>query len=233
MIQIEQHEKVSILTLNRPEKHNALNIALLEELFQAIQSFNGDALILRGNGPSFCSGMDLKEAAVFEFVEPLANLIAKVLITLYTAPFLTFAAVHGHILAGGAGVMSACDFVVAADDAMIGYPEIHKNLVAAQVSTLLIRQVGWRYARELLLLGKPITSLKAQEIGLVNCVAPQEHLLTKTLELVQSASAASPVIIAETKRLLRTLEARPFESDLSLAVDVHLKIRRQNLVNNS
>lgn len=228
LVLVDHLESVTHITLNRPEKRNALNRQLLEQLCTAIDETSRmadrRAIVLSGNGPIFCAGMDLKEASSDENPKPLADLIAKALTSLSSSPLLTIAAVGGAAIAGGAGLMSACDYVVAASDAKVGYPEIRHGLVAALVSVFLVRQVPWRIARELLLLGQLIDCERALEIGLINRIVPGEKLLKSAFEVAEEAAKFSSTAIAETKRLLADLEP-PVNEDLKKALDVHRKMR--------
>lgn len=232
LVLVEHKGVITHITLNRPEKRNALNIALLEQLCKSIHEttrmVNQRAIVISGNGPVFCAGMDLKEASHHENINPLANLIAKALASLYSSPLITIAAVNGAAIAGGAGLMSACDLVLAASDAKIGYPEIRHGLVAAQVSTLLVRQVSWRTVRELLLLGELIDSKRALEIGLINRIVPSKELLKTAFELATEAAKHAPEATAETKRLLSALEPHSINDDLRVAIGIHRKARRSH-----
>jgi methylglutaconyl-CoA hydratase len=223
------HPGITLLTLNRPEKRNALNLELMELLCQAItesQSLPDQrALIITGAGPLFCSGMDLKESLLPDYVEPLAKMIARLLTTLYSSPLVTIAAVHGAAIAGGAGVMSACDFAIAATGTKIGYPEVHRGLVAAQVATLLRRQLQERQVRELLLLGELIEAERALAIGLINSITSIERLLPDALLLARRAQQGAPVAIAETKRLIAALAQKSLDDDLAIAIDFHHRAR--------
>ncbi len=149
--------QITIVTLNRPERRNALTIELLTELIAAINVASDQPeqriMILRGAGAAFCTGLDLKEAADPQKAHATAELVSKTLITLSQTRLITITAVHGAAVAGGAGIMSACDFVVAADGTRIGYPEVRRGLVAGLVMSFLRRQVGERNMRELLLGG--------------------------------------------------------------------------------
>ena len=158
MITTEQREEgITILTLNRAAKRNALNAILMETCSEALESLAQDkrqrVVILRVEGPVFCAGLDLEEAFLPDNAERTARLVARLLRAVYQLPQVTIAAVQGAAIAGGAGLMSACDVVVATQDARIGYPEVRRGLVAALVMSLLHRQVRERDARELLLLG--------------------------------------------------------------------------------
>src|SRR5437588_3090754 len=156
----KQSSQITVLTLNRPERRNSLTIELLNELIAAINVAsdqpNERVLILRGAGAAFCTGLDLKEAADSKKAHMTAELVAKTLITLAETHLVTIAAVHGAAVAGAAGIMSACDFVVAAEKTKIGYPEVRRGLVAGLVMTFLRRQVGERNTRELVLGGELI-----------------------------------------------------------------------------
>ncbi|PYK17358.1 MAG: hypothetical protein DME64_00235 [Verrucomicrobia bacterium] len=141
----KQTPQVTVLTLNRPERRNALTIELLSELNAAIKIASDQpderVIVLRGAGAAFCTGLDLKEAADQTKAHATAEMVANTLIAISQARLTTIAAVHGAAVAGGAGIMSACDFVVAAQRTKIGYPEVRRGLVAGLVMTFLRWQV--------------------------------------------------------------------------------------------
>src|ERR1700682_6187657 len=172
----KQSPQITLVTLNRPERRNSLTIELLNELIAAIEVASDQVdervLVLRGAGVAFCTGLDLKDASDPKKAHMTAELVAKTLITLAETRLVTIAAVHGAAVAGGAGIMSACDFVVAAEKTKIGYPEVRRGLVAGLVMTFLRRQLRERDLRELLLTSELIDARRAQEIGLVNRVDP-------------------------------------------------------------
>src|ERR1700720_4699898 len=177
----KQSPKVAIITLNRPERRNALTIELLTELSAAIKVASDEPheriLILRGAGAAFCTGLDLKEAADPRKAHATADMVAKTVIALSQTRLITIAAVHGSAVAGGAGIMSACDFVVAAEKTKIGYPEVRRGLVAGLVMTFLRRQIGERHMRELVFGGELIDAQRARENGLVNRVVAPDQLV--------------------------------------------------------
>lgn len=221
---------VTTLTLNRPEKRNALNVALLEQLSAALAEAERDpaqrVLVLRGAGPVFCSGMDLAEATQPEFAHRSPELIAQTLRSLAATRLVTLAAVHGAAIAGGAGLASACDFALATRDAKFGYPEVRRGLVPALIMTFLRRQLRERDARELLLLGKLITAEQALAMGLVNRVVADEAALdTEVKSIVSSLLQGGPESLAETKKLLRELWPSPLERDLAAAHAYHVSAR--------
>ncbi len=221
---------VTTVTLNRPDKRNALNVELLTQLGAAITAAQADAsqriLVLRGAGTVFCSGLDLEEAAQPDRAHVSADLVAQGLRTLSATRLITIAAVQGAAIAGGAGLMSACDFAVATKDAKFGYPEVRRGLVPALIMTFLRRQLRERDARELLLLGKPFDAAHAHAIGLVNRVVSDEAALaTEVKTLVSSLLQGGPEAIAETKKLLAELWPVPVSTDLDHAHAFHLSAR--------
>src|SRR5438270_1282070 len=205
----KQTPQSTVLTLNRPERRNALTIELLTELTAEIEAASADEqqrlLILRGAGAAVCTGLDLKEAADPKKAHATAEMVAKTLITLSQTRLITIATVHGAAVAGGAGIMSACDFVVAAERTKIGYPEVRRGLVAGLVMTFLRRQVGERNMRELLFGSELINAQRALEIGLVNRVVAQHELMSEAQKFAQSVLQGAPGALAQTKRLIEAL----------------------------
>src|SRR5438874_9440971 len=183
----KQTPQITVLTLNRPERRNALTIGLLSELVAAIKIASDQpqerVIILRGAGAAFCTGLDLKEAADHTKAHATAEMVANTLVAISQTRLITIAAVHGAAVAGGAGIMSACDFGVAAERTKIGYPEVRRGLVAGLVMTFLRRQLRERDLRELLLASELITAERAREIGLVNRVVSAAELESETQKL--------------------------------------------------
>ena len=228
----QRPEGITILTLNRPAKRNALNADLMEACSAAFETVAQDqnqrVIILRGEGPVFCAGLDLEESFLLGNAERTARLVARVLRAVYHAPQVTIAVVQGAAIAGGAGLMSACDVVVAAQDARIGYPEVRRGLVAALVMTLLHRQVREREARELLLLGDLVASEQARQMGLVNRVVPAEQLMVEAMTLARMALQGGPQSIAQTKKVLDELWPSSFNHELDETLLDHLSARNSN-----
>lgn len=217
---------VTVLTLNRPEKRNALNLSLLESLRGAIgRAREQRVLVIRGAGPVFCAGLDLAEAQDPDLRTRSADGVRSVLETLYASPCITIASVHGAALAGGAGLMAACDIAIAAMDTTLGFPEVHRGLVAGLVMTFLRRQIPERFARELLLLGELVDAERAAEIGLVNRAVPTDLLDAAVERCVDKALKASPGAIRDTKALLESLWHHPIAGDFDLTHAVHLRMR--------
>jgi len=223
---------VTTVTLNRPDKRNALSIELLDQLLAAVTAAEGKAgqrvLVLRGEGPVFCAGLDLVEAATPERAHRSAELVAANLRTLSATRLITIAAVHGAAVAGGAGLMTACDFAVAAEGTQLGYPEPRRGLVAALVMTFLRRQLRERDVRELLLTGELIEAQRALVIGLVNRVVPPDELPAAVRRVVDAVLQGGPEAVASTKRLMTELWPRSVAADLDQALAFHLHARNSS-----
>jgi methylglutaconyl-CoA hydratase len=226
---IENKSRTTILTLNRPERRNALTIELMIEVSDALEAASADAaqrvVILRGAGPAFCAGLDLQETTVMEKAHRSAEMVAKTLLALSQTRLITIAQIHGAAVAGGAGLMSACDFVVAAEGTKIGYPEARRGLVAGLVMTFLRRQLRERHIRELLFTGDLISAERAREIGLVNRVVPVNELQTETQKIVDAVLQNAPTALANTKRLIEELWSSSVKHDVDLALRHHMEAR--------
>jgi methylglutaconyl-CoA hydratase len=221
---------ITTLTLNRPEKRNALNRALLEQLAGAIARAERDAtqriLILRGAGPAFCAGLDLREASVADHAHDSAERLEAAFHGLATTRLVTLAAVHGAAVAGGAGLMCACDFALATREAKIGFPEVRRGIVPALIMTFLRRQLRERDLRELLLLGELITADRALAIGLLSRVVADAHALEAEINRVaESLLQGGPQTLAETKRLIAGMWPSSLAADFARARAVHLAAR--------
>ena len=209
---------VRVLTLNRPEKRNALNTALTQDLLEALRAADQDdsvaAIVLTGAGPGFCAGADLTEFKDLQN-EDLAEKRAELTMQLHLVfsrmrkPVVT--AINGPAMGGGAGLAIAGDLAVMAENAKLGYPETRHGIVAAIVLGNLVRQVGRKAAFELVSLGEPISAARALQLGMVNRVVPQEDLLAESLVLAERLAAVHRPAMAETKRLFHEV------ADLSLA----------------
>src|SRR5437870_13088412 len=223
-----QTPQITLVTLNRPERRNALTIELLTELVAAIKVASDEMheriLILRGAGAAFCTGLDLK-AATPQNAHATAEMVAKALLALSQTPLVTIAAVHGAAVAGGAGLMSACDFVIAADGTKIGYPEVRRGLIAGLVMTFLRRQVGERHMRELVLGSELIDAARAQTIGLVNRVVPADDLMNEAQKFAESVLQGAPGAVAQTKKLVEDLWPTAVKEDVDVALKHHLQAR--------
>jgi methylglutaconyl-CoA hydratase len=228
----KQTPQITLVTLNRPERRNSLTIELLTELVAAVTAASSDTqqrvLILRGAGAAFCTGLDLKAAADETKAHATAEMVAKTLIAIAETRLVTIAAVHGAAVAGGAGIMVACDFVVAAEKTKIGFPEVRRGLVAGLVMTFLRRQVGERNLRELVLGGELIDAARAKEIGLVNRVVAPNELMNEAEKFADSVLQGAPKAIMQTKRLIEELWSSSVKEDVDLALERHMEARESD-----
>jgi methylglutaconyl-CoA hydratase len=213
LVRYEARSPAVVLTMNRPERRNALSRGLIAALSDAIARARDDAaarcIILTGAGNAFCAGMDLaelQESLTAEGDSPVwddALRLATLYELIYTLPKPTIAAVNGAAVAGGAGLVSVCDLAVATPEARFGYPEVRRGLVAAMVMPHLLRHVGERLARYLLLTGELIDAQTAHQFGFLNAVVPAEQLLSRALAWAHALSEGGPNALAHTKELLR------------------------------
>lgn len=223
---------VRVLTLNRPQQRNALNMALIEQLCDAIAQAEAEpacrVAILTGAGPAFCAGLDLKEAADLDRAQRGAQLVARMLKKVHDTGLVTIAAVHGSAMAGGAGLMSACDLAVASEDTRIGYPEVRRGLVAGLVMHMLLQQVGQRVARQLVLTGEPVDAGRAFDVGLVNQVVPAGQHLQAATSLAKQVLLGAPQAVMHTKQIIDELSPGNLGVALQVALDHHMAARRSD-----
>ncbi len=215
-------DAVATITLNRPAQRNAISPAMIDELERALDACaRGTArvVILTGAGPAFSGGMDI-EALRASASQPAkrhlaeARRLAALFRALYDLPRPTIAAVNGPAIAGGCGLATLCDFVLAVPDATFGYPEVRIGFIPAIVSVFLVRQVGERRARELLLGGQVVRANEALRMSLITEVVPRERLMLRANDLAASLVSHSPVSLRETKVLLNSTP--PFDLDRAL-----------------
>jgi len=229
---VENRGAVRILTLNRPEKRNALNTELTRALLEALRATDSDesvgCVVLTGAGPGFCAGADLGEfkgLADPKAAEARAQLTMDLHLCFskLRAPVIT--AINGAAMGGGAGLAIAGDLAVMAEGAKLGYPETKHGIVAAIVLANLVRQVGRKTAFELVSLGEPIDAQMALELGLVNRVFRAADLMRETLALADKLAAVSRPAMAETKRLFNLVADLPLAPALELGRDANKRMR--------
>lgn len=224
---------VAILTLNRPDKRNAISYELIGELLWALEEVKNSSarvLILTGAGKAFCSGMDLDNLKSLIGRTPEQNLedsrtMLSLFRSLYEFPKPTIAAVNGSAIAGGTGLALLCDFTLAVPDAKFGYTEVRIGFVPAIVSTFLLRQVGEKIARDLLLTGRIFDGEEALRIGLLNQIVPQEKLMDRARELAGQLMENSPISLTHTKRLLTDQARAGLDSQIEAAIRENAAIR--------
>jgi methylglutaconyl-CoA hydratase len=223
---------IAAVTLNRPERRNALSIDLLEQLCAANErlasTHDHRVVILRASGPVFSAGLDLREAADSSLVERSAAAVARALELLQTTPLVLIAAVQGGAFAGGAGLMAACDMVIAADDAMVGFPEVRRGLLPALICDVLRHKVREGDLRELFLAGESIDAARAQQVGLVQRVVSANRLLDEAYNVARSVIAGGPETIRQTKALLNAAYPGQDDSSGSKLIEAHLAARNSN-----
>lgn len=223
--------ELTVLTLNRPHRRNAISIALAGAVSDTIREANETgtcrAIVLRGAGPVFCAGLDLKEAAGAGGNQANAAAVAWLLDTIAGSESVIIAAAHGAAFAGGGGLMAACDLVVASDSLRIGFPEVRRGLPPALILPVLQRRVAPGRLRELLLLGEPIGAAEAERIGLVDRVAPAADLDRVALELAHQVCRAAPHALRSTKKLLAAAAGPDQARYRQLALEAH-ELARQS-----
>ena len=219
----EIKDGIARITLNRPDKRNALDAELVAELKQALTSSASDAecrvVLLSGAGSDFCSGADLaalEKAAQNGVLENLADArgTAELFLMMRNHPRPIIAAVHGRALAGGCGVATACDTILAAESAQFGYPEVNIGFVAAMVMAILRRSMSEKAALELLVGGEPVSAARAYELGLVHRVYPDPEFPSSVEAYAKRVAAKSASALMLTKRLLYNMDSMPFEAAL-------------------
>jgi len=234
---LKVHEDGGILTLlmNRPEKRNALNGALVEALSVALAEARDReevrVILLRGAGPDFCAGADLKELEGMLDQTPEAGLedarrLGALLLAMRRHPKPIVAVVHGRALAGGCGLATACDLVLAREDAELGYPEVHLGFVPAMVMAILRQKVTEGRAFELVMLGQRIPAREAHRIGLVNRLIPPEDFEEGVSAFAAEIARKPASALALTKGLLYEQADLPVAEGIERGAQVNVEARR-------
>jgi methylglutaconyl-CoA hydratase len=231
---ISNHESTRLLTLNRPEKRNALNDALIAALKDALRAADEDselrAIVVRGAGKDFCSGADLGAirkiaGATYEENVEDARSLAELFELIRKVRVPVIAAVHGRALAGGCGLALACDLVVAARSALFGFPEVKIGFVPAMVAALLRRSLGEKKSFELLTRGFEFAAEEAFRLGLVNAIFDDEDFDTAAIEYASRYALVSGSAVAMTKRLLYDIDALSLTDAISIATETNARAR--------
>ncbi len=232
-ITISNDDGLATLTLNRPDKRNAISYELIDELLRAFDEVarsSAQVLIITGAGKAFCSGMDLENLKALIGRTPEQNLedsrtMVGLFRTLYEFPKPTIAAVNGAAIAGGTGLALLCDFTLAVPEAKFGYTEVRIGFVPAIVSTFLLRQVGEKIARDLLLTGRLFDAQEALRIGLISEIVPAEKLMDRAREIAAQLMENSPMSLAHTKRLLSDHARAELDAQIDYAIRENAVIR--------
>jgi len=225
---------VFTLTLNRPAKRNALDAAMVSVLQQHLDRAELDAavkvVVLRGAGKDFCAGADLSELLESVDHSPEENTahaqrLGDVFVTIRKLPKSVVAVVEGRALAGGCGLATACDLVLAHADASFGYPEVKRGFVPAMVIAMLHRAVGEKVAYDLVGTGHVLTAVEAFQVGLVSRVIAADSFDDTVDEILREMAASSPSAVALIKRQLYEVEGRSFEAAIALGAKVNAVAR--------
>lgn len=217
-------------TLNRPEKKNAIDSEMIDELAALLERAELESavrvVVLRGAGKDFCAGMDLAEllASADRTVDQnraAALRFGGLFLQMRSLPKPVIAVVQGRALAGGCGLATACDLVLAAESAQFGYPEVQRGFVPALVMNMLRRAVGEKVAFDLAATGRLMTAREAERAGLVSRVWPDAEFDAAAPQLVQSIAGLSATALALTKQQLYRLDGVGFEEGIQLSADVN------------
>jgi methylglutaconyl-CoA hydratase len=222
------------ITLNRAEKRNALDATSVGLLHQFLEQADLDAavrvVLIRGAGKDFCAGADLDELLASANLTPDQNeasayRLGHIFERIRTLPKPVVALVQGRALAGGAGLATACDLVLASDSAQIGYPEIQRGFVPAMVATLLQRLTGEKIALDLILTGRLLGAEEARVVGLVSRVIPSGELEKEGIQLALQLAGSSATALALTKRVFFEQEGKSFAEGIKLGARVNAAAR--------
>jgi len=225
-IQVHSANGIKTITLNRPEKRNALSPELIDELAQSLDDATDcdcGVVILTGAGSAFCAGLDMEHLAtmtartVDQHRRDSENM-ARVLRTLYEFPKPIIAAVNGPAIAGGMGLATLCDFTYAVPDARFGYTEVRVGFVPAIVASFLMRQVGEKRTRELLLSGRILKADEACRLGLVTRIVQPEELMGEVYALAQTLLQNSPQAMRAVKELLVSHSSNQLDEEIEEAI---------------
>jgi len=225
LLEVRRDGPVVHVVLDRPEVRNAFNVALIEALRAAFETLGADAgvraIVLSGNGKSFCGGADvhwMRESLDLTREENVedARRLSRMLRTIDRVPVPVIARVHGAALGGGAGLAAVCDIVVAADDALFGFTETKLGILPAVISPFVVAKIGQSHARALCLTGERFGAERAKAIGLVHEVTPASELDAAVARIAREVESASPTGIAATKRLLAQVAERTYDDTLDI-----------------
>ncbi len=228
------HEaSVATITLNRPDKRNAISTQMIEDLLAALSEAESTpvrVVIITGAGSSFCSGMDLDALRNLASQSAAQNMkdsqrMAQMFRRIWSFPKPLIAAVNGPAIAGGCGIATLCDFTLAVPDAKFGYTEVRIGFIPAIVSVFLVRQIGEKRARDLLLTGRILNADEARQMGLVSHIVEQATLMDSARMLAASLVESSPTSLMRTKKLMCDSAAAEVDAALERAIAENADIR--------
>ncbi len=225
-----KEDSIFTITLNRPEKRNALNDNLINELKIALREANKDetlrSIIVKGAGKDFCSGADLSalqkisESSVLENLEDAESLM-ELFSLIRKTKIPVIAAVHGRALAGGCGLATACDIVLASESARFGYPEVKIGFVPAMVMAILRRNLSEKRSFELITKGFDFSAAEAESFGLINHVFSDETFEKEVLEFAVEYSKVSRSAVVLSKKLLYQMDGMTYDKALETGAEVN------------
>ena len=227
---LETSAGIARITLNRPDKRNALNGELIAELKAVISETARDpqcrVVLLAGAGTDFCSGADLaglEKTATADVLDNMADAraMAEVFLAMRNHPHPIVAAVQGRALAGGCGLATACDIILAAESAQFGYPEVNIGFVPAMVMAILRRSVSEKAALELVVTGQSVSAARAHELRLIHHVYPDDRFAAEVNAYVTHLAARSASAVMLSKRLLYQMDSMSFEAALEAGVEIN------------
>jgi methylglutaconyl-CoA hydratase len=230
MLLTEISQGILTLTLNRPEKRNALSTPMLRALSSELERADLDlavrVVVIRGAGRDFCAGADLDELLASADKSPAENesaalVLGSVFIRMRQLSKPVVAVIHGRALAGGAGLLTGCDIALAPESARVGYPEIQRGFVPAMVMTMLRRAVGEKVAFDLAATGRVLTANEAAALGLLSRVFPDDQFESGVSEVVRALAAAGSSAMALTKKQFYQLDGLDFEAGIRLGARVN------------
>lgn len=234
IVELDGSTGVATISLNRPEVRNALNSVLVDELSDAVAWADADerisAILLRGEGKDFCAGADLRElsemseASVEEHIAD-ADALGDLFLILRRIETPVVAAVHGNALAGGCGLATACDIVLASQDARFGYPEVKIGFLPAMVIAMLRRAVGEKRAFDLVATGRIFDAVTAERYGLVQHVLASDKFEEASRSFVEELAGNSASAIGLSKRLLYQTERHSFEAAIRAGAEINALAR--------
>ena len=235
LVDYKVQERIGVITLNRPEKRNALSHELVADIKEALDKAEKDdqvkVIILKANGEAFCAGADLsylQQLQKFSYEENLqdSNHLKELFLKIYTHPKIVIAQVQGHALAGGCGLATVCDFSYAVPEAKFGYTEVKIGFIPALVAVFLLRKIGEAKSKQLLLGGELLSAEHAVQIGLINKIVPAEKLEAEVLALAQKlVEGNSAQSMQLTKQMIAHVQSLPLNEALNYAAEINAHAR--------
>ncbi len=236
LITSEFEEGVGRITLNRPEKRNALTREFIEQLLAGVREMEKRpdlrVLVFQATGKVFCAGMDLSEmqqratsAHASDDWQRDSQVYCDLLTTIFSLPVPTIAAIQGPVLAGGIGLILACDLLIAAESVFFALPEPMRGITAAMVTPLLMHRVGAGAASYMLLSGEQLSAVKGQQTGMIHDVVPDESLTKRVELLLKNILSGSPAALAITKKQIIYCSAADIVKQVSESIEVSATAR--------